>query len=221
MNILIAADYATPASGNFIASCVELGRVMKQSGGVLTFIFPENQNTLSDQSWVHWLDQEGHHVYLTQRNQSDEQIITYLKPIIERHKIDILHIHFGLFHHAAVNRRSDLGVKVLIHDHMDFPAGCNPIKQKIRCAAQSLLYRKNGIAIASVNPQKDHAYFFARHWYTPNGLSPIRNVAESASREECRLELGIAPDERVCLFLGWDVHRKGLDIAVKAVNKIR
>ena len=31
MNILIAADYATPQSGNFIASCVELGRILKKS----------------------------------------------------------------------------------------------------------------------------------------------------------------------------------------------
>lgn len=85
----------------------------------------------------------------------------------------------------------------------------------------SLRYRKNGIAIASVNPQKDQAYCFARHWYIPNGLSLLRNVPHSASREECREELGIAPQERICLFLGWDVHRKGLDIAVKAVSKIR
>lgn len=221
MNILIAADYATPASGNFVASCVELGRALKKNSDKITFIFPENNNTLAEHSWIHWLEREGHTVYLVKRNITDEQAICFLKTIITEHKIDILHVHFGLFYHAAVNHRKDLGVKVLIHDHMDFPAGCNMVKQKIRCAAQSLLYRKNGISIASVNPQKDQAYCFAQHWYIPNGLSLIRNVPYSASREECREELGITPQEKICLFLGWDVHRKGLDIAVKAVNKIR
>lgn len=94
-------------------------------------------------------------------------------------------------------------------------------KQRLRCAAQSLLYRAKGISIVSVNPQKNHAYSFARHWYVPNGLSLIRNIVHSASRDECRSELGIGPQEKLCLFLGWDVYRKGLDIAVKAVSKIR
>lgn len=221
MNILIAADYATPASGNFIASCVELGRVLKKTGDNLTFIFPENQNTLAENSWVHWLEKEGYKVYLTQKDKSNEKIIDYLKSIIVNHNIDILHVHFGMFHHVVVNYKKALDVKVLIHDHMDFAAEGNLIKQKIRCTMRSLLYRKNKVAIASVNPQKDRAYLFARHYYIPNGLSLIRNVTHFASREECRLELGFSPDEKVCLLLGWDIHRKGIDIAVKAINKIR
>lgn len=39
MNILIAADYATPAGGNFVASCVELGRALRKNGDGITFIF--------------------------------------------------------------------------------------------------------------------------------------------------------------------------------------
>lgn len=221
MNILIAADYAAPSSGNFIASCVELGRVMKQSGDALYFVFPENKNTLSESSWVHWLEQEGYIVYLTKKNLSDGQVVDYLKAIIERHGIDILHIHFGLFHHVTVHHRKDLDVKVLVHDHMDFPANGNKIKQRLQTAARSILYRMNDVAIASVNPQKDRSYFFARHWYVPNGLSQIRNVTRSASREECRMKLGITTEDKMCLFLGWDTYRKGLDIAVKAVDKLR
>lgn len=50
MNILIAADYATPASGNFVASCIELGLTLKNRGDNLFFIFPENSNTTSSAS---------------------------------------------------------------------------------------------------------------------------------------------------------------------------
>ena len=38
MNILIAADYSTPASGNFIGSLVELGRDLKKDKHKLFFI---------------------------------------------------------------------------------------------------------------------------------------------------------------------------------------
>ena len=221
MNILLAADYATPASGNFIASCVELGRTLKKSGSSLTFVFPESKNTLCENSWVHWLKREGFPVYLISKDKTDNQIISFLQTVTEKHKIDIIHIHFGMFHHAIISHAKDLGVKVIIHDHMGFAAGINPIKQRLRCAALSAVYRKNKIGIVSVNSQKNSAYFFARHWYVPNGLSFIRNVPQSASREDMRLKLGINPDEKMCMFLGWDLHRKGIDIAVKAINEIR
>lgn len=221
MNILIAADYATPASGNFIASMVELGRKLKQDGSTVTFIFPENYNTVSEKSWVNWLKREGHTVYLASRDISEDEQLSLLRSVIETHDIDILHIHFGMFHRAAVRYAKELKVKVLVHDHMDFPVGANMKKQRLRCALQSLRYRLLGVAIASVNPDKDAAYCLARHWYVPNGLSLERNVTHSATRDEVRAELGLNSDERMCLFLGWDLYRKGLDIAIKAVAELR
>lgn len=221
MNILIAADYATPASGNFIASCVELGRVLKKQGHTLSFVFPENANTLSEKSWVHWLRTEGFSVSLAPRNLSDDQILDFLKPLIASLEIDILHIHFGMFHHAVVTHAGELGVKLLVHDHMDFAAGSNLHKQKLLCLAQSLRYRMKGIAVASVNPQKDRAYALAKHRYIPNGLSLIRNTQETLTVQQIREEMGLLPEERICLFLGWDLHRKGLDIAVKAIRELR
>lgn len=219
MNILIAADYATPASGNFIASCMELGRALKENNDSMVFIFPENENTLSPRSWVTWLKNEGFAVYLYNKMSGND--IKFLTTIIKKHKIDIVNIHFGLFYRSAIRHSKELGARILLHDHMDFAAGKNIILQKMRCIAQSLVYRKNKIAIVSVNPQKDNAYFFAKHWYIPNGLSFIRNTFKEETREEIRTKLNIRENEKVCIFLGWDIYRKGLDIAVKAVNEIR
>lgn len=221
MNILIAADYGTPASGNFVASCVELGRILKIGGSTLTFIIKENNNTRSETSWVHWLEREGHRVYLTKYPLQQEEALVFLKQVITAHKIDILHIHFGMFHRLAVSNSKSLGVKVVVHDHMDFPAGANLRKEILRCLAYSLVYRINGVAVVSVNPNKNQAYALAKHWYVPNGLSMIRNVPESISREQMRLELGLVPEDKICLFLGWDLRRKGLDIAVTAIAKLR
>lgn len=221
MNVLIAADYATPASGNFIASCVDLGRALKNTGNDLFFCFPQSPNTLSENSWVNWLKREGFKVRLAPMDRTEKENFAFLKSAIETYKIDILHIHFGFFHHTVTTFANELGTKIVVHDHMDFSAEGNVLKQKIRCIFSSLVYRKNKITVVSVNPHKDRAYVFARHRYVPNGLSLVRNVSVSATREECRSEMGIAPDEKMCLFLGWDLYRKGLDVAVKAVNEIR
>lgn len=221
MNILIAADYATPQSGNFIASCVELGRMLKNKGHNIFFAFPRNQNTTSEGSWVDWLKKEGFPVQIVEKNITEQQTLTVLKDLISLYSIDILHIHFGMFHHVAINNAARLGVKILVHDHMDFAAGTSRAKQKAYCLVRSIIYRKNGVAVASVNPLKNKAYLFARHWYIPNGLSLVRNVPTSASREECRESLNIMPSQKVCMLLGWDLYRKGLDIAIKAVQKLR
>lgn len=221
MNILIAADYATPNSGNFIASCVELGRRLKTTGDGLTFIFPESQNTLNENSWVSWLKREGFCVYLAKGDMPQAQVVPFLKDIICKHKIDILHIHFGMFHHTAVYNGKELNVKLLVHDHMDFVDTESRVKQKAKCIVRSAVYRKNSVAVVSVNPQKDNSYLFAKHQYIPNGLSLERNIEYSAKREEIKTRLGIAPNEKICLFLGWDLHRKGFDVAIKAVNELR
>ena len=217
MNILIAADFASSTSGNFIASCVELGRKLKSGKSRLSFIFPENDNTLREDSWTGWLRREGFAVHLFRKG--DEEL-SFLKSVITQDEIDILHIHFGLFLRTSRKHARDLGVKILIHDHMDFPAGRSRLKQRALCAFRSISYRANGISIVCVNRYKANAYCFARRWYVPNGLSLIRNVTHSLSREECRNELCIAQDEKVCLFLGWDKYRKGLDIAVKAIDEL-
>lgn len=220
MNVLIAADYATPASGNFISSLVELGRMMKKQKHQLSFIFPENKNTIKDNSWIEWLRREGFTVRLLKQGEGEKAELEFLKNVIAQDAIDILHIHFGLFIDICRKYSKILGVKILIHDHMDFPVGSNLFAQHVKNSLRSVIYRKKGMAIVCVNPYKARTYLFARCWYVPNGLSFIRNVDRSMSREECRKAQGIKKDEKVCLVLGWNVYLKGIDIVVKAINEI-
>lgn len=221
MNVLIAADYATPASGNFIGSMMDLGIKMRKQNAQLLFVFPENKNTTGESSWVRWLETCGFQVFLLNKTLPDADQLAFLMHIIREHQIDILHIHFGLFHNVALHNHSKLPVKIIVHEHMEYPAGCNHRKQTLRFMARSLLYRVRRIGVISVNKDVDRAYGLARHWYVPNALSLKRNVRESTPRDERRAQLGFQQDDRVVLFLGWDLYRKGLDIAVKAVSKCR
>lgn len=221
MNIVIAADYTAPTSGNFIASCVELGRALQIRGDGLAFIFPESRNTLVEDSWVGWLKREGFPVYLVSADLNDPQRYTFLRDVLRKQNAEILHIHFGLFHREAIRHTKELGVRILIHDHMGFPADGAPAKYRVRCLALSLLYRIRGICIVSVSPEKNRIYRMAKHCCIPNGLSRFRNVAGSLSREQMRQELGLRPEEKLCLFLGWDPRGKGLDIALQAVKERR
>ena len=219
MKILIAANYATPASGNFIASLLELGKKMKAEGDEIVFCFPLASNTSSDKSWTNWLRSEGFQVYLADLNESEQNQLTFLTTIIKQHNIELLHIHFEMFHHLALTYMKQIGVKVLIHDHMEYYPK-KKSRQVARCLARSMIYRWRGVGIVSVNREKNSAFLFARHWYLPNGLSLHRNVKHSATREECRAELGLLPQDKMCLLLGWAFQIKGVDIAVKAVEEL-
>ena len=97
-----------------------------------------------------------------------------------------------------------------------------PQKQLKKQIKLSKRYKEYGIGVISVMKRKHRGYFFTpKRWYIPNGITFKRNVERSLSREACRKILGLKDDEKLCLFLGWDIYRKGLDIAIKAITKAR
>lgn len=222
-NVLVMADYRTNNSGNFIASLLELANRLKAEGKRTIFLFPARAQ--GEYPWAEWLEREGHTVSYLPDGISDIDLYSQLCTIIAKNEISIIHTHFGFYLRFLRKYYKNLGnVCLIVHDHMDFALGHRSITRKLRYYAHAMLYRMNGIVVVSVMKAKDHIYRFAgknRHWFIPNGLSYRRNSITSKSREEIREELGLSRDERLCLFLGWDMKGKGLDIALQAVNMCR
>lgn len=223
MNVLITADYRAPSSGNFIASLLELAERMRDAGHGICFLFPDNGK--GGYSWSKWLEANGFRVWLMNVEACEDEKVAFLNKIVSEKKIDLIHSHFGFCHRILLTRRKDLhNVKVLIHDHMDFSPEGNLHRQKLHTLKWSVLYQLSGIGVVSVMERKYKSYWLTannRRWFVPNGLSLRRNVPRELTREERRAQLGISPDQKLCLFLGWDMYRKGVDIAVKAVADLR
>lgn len=221
MRVLTVADYVAPNSGNFIGSLYDFTLYMRKFDDDVIFIFPDTENTRRCGNWVTWLRDLGCSVYLINKNMRPIEQLDFLKKIIEKERIDILHIHFGLFHSIVTRNRNELTCKVIVHDHMGYPVGCNYIKQSIRYLLRSGFYRMNKIGVINVNKQVDQVNIFANHWYVPNGLSIKRNVSCTICEDDVRNNNGIKNDEKEILFLGWDIYRKGLDVSIKAVQTLR
>lgn len=155
MNILIAADYSAPKSGNFIASILALGRKLRESGDHVVFAFPE------EREWVRWLREEKFDVEILSalRKSSigaDEanQLQVLLK-LIDKYQINLIHSHFGMFHHAFVFHRNKLAdIKIIIHDHMGFGVSSNMIIRYFKLAAYSFLYQMMHINVIAVMDKK-------------------------------------------------------------------
>lgn len=227
MNILIAADYKAPNSGNFIASLIELGRSIRRHGDSAIFLFPQSTNTLREtaSNWCRWFEREAFPIELFSFECSEEELLHDLLKLVDQHSIDVLHLHFGIFHRIMLKHRSKFkGKKIIMHDHMDFPFGHkNDLRSNIRNLVNAALYNLNDIGYVAIASQK-YNYFrnkIRKCWYLPNALSYERNIPESKSREDCRKSMGLLPRDKVCLFLGWSLDVKGLDIAIRAVNEYR
>lgn len=227
MNVLIAANYSAPNSGNFIASLIELARMLKTQGDSAVFVFPKNSNTLrdTDANWRRWFEREGFPVELISLEENQEQQLRDILQLVDAYSIDVLHLHFGIFHKIMLKYRNRFkGKKIIVHDHMDFPAGYKPTflnsgKNILTAAVYNLL----DIGYVAIASQK-HQFFrriVRKCYYLPNALSYERNIPSSMERDACRQKIGILPTDEVCLFLGWSLDIKGLDIAIKAVHACR
>lgn len=224
MNVLLIADYRTPKSGNFVASILDLGIFMRKLGNTVVYMFPDNSN--GGYTWCSWFRENHFQVILFDEQKSKDIQLYQIKTIIEENEINIIHSHFGYLHRLLLLNHEKIGkkVKLLFHDHMDFSENGSLIKQKIVVMKQALLYRIFDAYVISVMEKKNNAYKAAgrkRHWYVANGLSLHRAEKDMRTRGELREELGVKPNETLALFLGWNLHGKGLDIAVKGVEKYR
>ena len=218
MNILIACDYRAPFGGNFVGSLLDLGSRLTKKGDRVVFLFPVVQD--GPRPWVQWIRKHGYTVIMADLSLSDQEQITYLRTVSLKNKIDIIHLHFGIYSRFVRQYPKELKpAKVLIHDHMGYSTGVNIHKQRLRLAINSLLYAYYGYGLITVMKEKKNAYIFMmKKWYVPNGVSMIRNVEHFLSREETRKQLGIGDDQILVTLLGWDMKRKGVDIAVQAVQ---
>lgn len=220
-NVLMVADYRAPRSGNFIASLLDLADILSKQGSNTVFLFPDKENGYS---WTEWIEKKGYSVYLIKDQISAEEKILTIQHIVEKYHISLVHSHFGYLSRVLLQNHKRFGVKLLFHDHMDFSELGSQKKQHLATMKRGLMYRFHDAYCISVMEKKDRYYWTAganRHWYIPNGLSLQRAEIDSLSREERRAEIGISESEKLLLFLGWDMHRKGLDIAAKAVQKYR
>ena len=218
MNILIAADYRAPQSGNFIASLIALGRKLQKNGSHVVYVFPSERN------WINWIRNEQFEVVITgEQALLAENQFPVLCTLLETYQIDLVHTHFGMFHHALIHNRKNMqSIKIVIHDHMDFSVNSKVAIQYLRSIAHSIVYAANNINVISVMRRKNQSYvFLKRKWFIPNGLSMERYIDKSMTRKECRESLGVRDTDIVCLLLGWDLKRKGFDVALKAVYECR
>ncbi len=221
MNVLIAASYQAPNSGNFIASMLDLANAIRQNGGKVVFLFPKSETGVF---WKNWIKNSGFLVYFLEPESSIEEKRIFLQGIVTQNQINLIHTHFGFEELLLLDIHKALGSALLIHDHFDFITNRSQLRQRLSIVKKAIQYRRKDAYCISVLQKKDWWYWPAgkkRHSFIINGLSAHRAEKDPLSPEERRKEIGLKDGEKIALFLGWDLYRKGFDIAAKAAEIYR
>ena len=220
-SVLIMSNFKAKCSGNFINSLLALANNGKDCYNFY-FLFPLLDDG-TEASWVSYIKKYGYEVIMFDDKASDEANTQLLFELIDKYKIDMIHNHFSCLGNICLwNKELRSKVEILYHDHMDYTPGIPMFPQVKKHIKTAKRYREYGSGVISVMKRKHRGYFLTpKRWWIPNGVSFQRNVDHSMTREECRDLLNIHQDEKLCLFLGWDVYRKGLDVAINALQIVR
>ena len=160
---------------------------------------------------------EGARVYFYE-NKALLYGVRFLNEIIRKEKITIIHTHFEPFDKSTLLiKLMHPRIKIIWHLHDDFSLG---IVQKPTVKDRLKIFARDHLVITiAVSPhiKTKYGYVLINHLaptYLPKGTK------YDVSRDVMRERIGVQPDEIAILFFGWDMRRKGLDIACEMLSHL-
>ena len=202
MNILQFADYGAPYEGNFIQSLTHLEN--KLSGDKTVYLFTK---VAQNQEWTKKLQ----NVFFLRGNLFEN--IKIFRKIIKEEHIDIIHTHFSVLKYDLALKIARMTSKKTIyirHMHMLYKPKGNFIFEKIKTVISNA-----DIEIACSDAAYDAMVSAGsikkeRLYMVPNGIA-----FERFDRYET-----LEKNSRHILMFGYNYAVKGVDLAIKAVEKL-
>jgi glycosyltransferase involved in cell wall biosynthesis len=216
--VLQIMDYAAPYKGNFISSIIKLDEHISKQGWNTIYLLPKNAyNT----EWASDLRRQHKKLYFIDNSFFSKKIklknILFVREIIKKEKVRLIHTHFIFYNYSLFLLKIIISkkVKFIGHFHNHFiPANSKSSKVKIFIAKQ--VYNKIiGVSPSVAESVKNTGINSHKVAYVKNAIDFNRlNIFESLNFQENKIQ-------RTILMFGWPFHRKGVDIAIDAINKIR
>ncbi|HTD40394.1 MAG TPA: glycosyltransferase family 4 protein [Mucilaginibacter sp.] len=212
-NVLQFLCFRSPYGGSFFKSLLRLEKTLESDSVEMVYLFHEDT---SDIDWVQGLINEGKKIYFLSNDFHKDIFI--VKNILAKHNIKYIHAHFAgtkqffLFKIAKLLYNKDLVIIRHLRNH-DQPIGffgeglrkaLNHVDLYIGCSESvAIEYRKN----FRLNSNK---VTFVTNAIDFNRLNQYEVLK--------RADFNISPNTTVFLMFGFDYFRKGVDIALEAMD---
>ena len=224
-SILQAAHFRSSYAGNFIAMLKTVGRVGEAHGYRSVFLLPEE---VRERSWYAPLAASGQAVRFLPSRASLREYARAIVKIAVDEDAALVHTHFTTYDVAAWTASRLLRLRgrkmgVVWHAHSEIRAR----KTALRRFKELVKYRMLGPAVrviaCSEGVMRDvrSAGFPQRNIrLVVNGIDLELATATRRSPAEVLASLGVSSGEKVLLMFAWAPLRKGLDMAIEAVQTL-
>lgn len=214
--VLHIMNYAASYRGNFIDSLDNLDSKIKEDNLENYYLFTCDANNEKSRQWIDELGKRGKKVgFMTGNITKDAGII---KGIMKTEQVAIVHTHFISMQQYLSVYIATLGhkVPVVMHMHNHSKEATNPVKRVLR----RFLYGKCRMVACSGSVLKSLERDYPRNQKCAidNGVNfnRLENYQEITAQE-----YGLKESDKVFLIFGFDFYRKGVDLAVQALDKLR
>lgn len=212
-SILQVCAFGAPNPGNFIVSLIKLQEEMEKYGYRTIYAFPEKAR---DKGWCKELIKSNKIYFLPEaRARILPKTYRVFSKIYKENEIEIVHSHFELYDIPATVK-APRSVKIFWHLH-------DPLKEHYKRGKLSrkmlikIQYNFFGKRAKLLSVSKEHAQFaeslgFPKKqiYYLPNGINTDRIIPVDMEKQSTDF-----------LMFGWDVYRKGVDLAIDAMRYLR
>lgn len=213
-NILIITDYAAPYEGNFIESIKILNKNIIEKNKKIVYLFPARTKKLK---WIQKLiDKEKFTIYFF-KDDTFFNIKNVIKDIIKKENIEILYTHFCRHKtQLAVKtvRTFKPKIKLISHFHNHCKVYGNIVKRNFMKIAYKLYEGDLNIgcskSVYESMPYKRKKCTFVDNAINFERLDKYRDIKIEKTDE----------NSFIILLFGFDYHRKGADLAIKAIKEI-
>ena len=205
---LIVSSYFGPYAGNFISSLISLHREMKSRGHVVLFVFPRATEKFE---WVKIIKKDTEKVFFIDFMPRSRQNIKAIGKLIKNQQIDII-----------LSRMSGWDIVSRCSTHkpviwqMEMSIDNSTKKRMIKNAIKYKVFGgKKTYHIAVSQPVSDQVNAYR----VPNKCVAIPNAIDFSRLPKIIPDKNSDKTKRILIF-GWSPIVKGLDIAIKAINKL-
>lgn len=214
--VLHIMNYAASYRGNFMDSLDNLNMELKKEEKKNIYLFTQDAKSDGAMNWISEMQKAGEVVeFLSGKMWEDARLIKHL---IKEHEVLIVHTHFITMNQYLAVYPAVFGshIPLVMHMHNHSKIAENPVKNMIR---RRLYSRCIMVACSeSVYHSLERDYPGNEKYAIDNGVnfSRLENYVELTNRE-----FNLPEEDKVFLIFGFDFFRKGVDLAIKALDKLR
>lgn len=213
-SILLVTDYSAPYEGNFIESIKFLHKNINENNDRIVYLFPKRAEKLD---WIQNLIKSKEYVIYFFDDDTYFSLRKTIKYIIKKENITAMYSHFCRHKTqlaVKVTRMLNHKIKLVSHFHNHCKVDGNFIKRSFMKVAYKLYEGDLNIG-CSESVMNSMPYKKSKTTYVDNAInfSRLDNYRDISIPKS-------SDNSFVVLMFGFDYYRKGVDLAIKAIEKL-